>query len=452
MKSLTRVIGEGTIFFTLKNWLMKFVGLANVFLILRYLSVYEYGLNELVLSIIPLFSLFMLPGLNATVIADLGIEKSKGNFAQMKAMLRSYFWLRVCLSLIVWIIVFIGASLISSFFHKDIILMIKIVSFSFLVSPIRDLFAIIFTLNLNFLQQALLSLFGELGKLFLLVALVFYADFGLDGVVAAAVFADLIAILVLLVSFIKSYNTIFHNIKAISLPFFYWLKSHSLWGISSNYLSNFGGNINIWLIKFFLGTEAVALFSLASGLISHTVSLLALGDVVSPILSQFVEQKDKFLKLINKSIKYQFLFYSVLLVVAFVVFPPVIVWLFPKYQSAIFLFRIMLFSLLVIGFANVFTSIFFIKKAQKSFFYATLYKYIFMIACSFILIPYLGIVGVGLVYVLTVFFFVLERYRIIKKILPEFTLSIKSLLSFDELDKMLFDKFFGRMKRLFEKN
>ena len=72
-KSLSTKIGEGLFFFISNALLLKAIGLISIFLILRQLTVYEYGVSELVFSVVALMNLFLLPGIGDLLLAEIGI-------------------------------------------------------------------------------------------------------------------------------------------------------------------------------------------------------------------------------------------------------------------------------------------------------------------------------------------------------------------------------------------
>src|SRR3989344_206314 len=180
-KSPLRIIGEGTAFNSFSNVALKFVGLATVFFILRRLSAYEYGLTELTISSLPLLSIFFLPGMGDVVIADMSLERGKGNLSRMKSIFLQFFKLQFLLSIVVWAIVFFGANLIANYYEGPISLLLKIYSFSFLLSPFRSMIIMFFTVNLKFFQQSFYTFLEEVFKLIFLLFFFFILGKGPDG-------------------------------------------------------------------------------------------------------------------------------------------------------------------------------------------------------------------------------------------------------------------------------
>ena len=229
------------------------------------------------------------------------------------------------------------------------------------------------------------------------------------------------------------------------------LLKNGKWGILSTYMNNFGQNVRLWIVKFMLGTEAVALFSFAFTLFGHTMSLVAISNILNPIFSKLKDDTSKFIKLIDKSIKYQFIAYVGLLIVALTTFPTIIDYFFPNYHDSLFLFKILMIAIIPASFANIFTPLFYALNAQKSLFNSIMIKNFFIALFSVIFIYFFGILGVAIEYLATVTVYSFERYRKLKKIIPNFSISIKDFFTIDIHDRVIMDSILKKFKFFFRK-
>jgi O-antigen/teichoic acid export membrane protein len=448
--SIKRTIGIGVFWDSFGSIAIKIVGFFSVFLILTNLSVQEYGLIELSLSVVSVFGIFLLPGLGAVVIADMGIEKSKINTPQVKAIYWNYFYLQLFLSIIAWLLVFGGSSILANIYGSHIGTLIKIVSFLFIFSPFRSLFMVLFSVHNKFFSRNIFSFIEEVGKLALLVIVIFAFDLGLNGILFTYVGSQLIPMIFMLPNLLSVYYKNY-NCESNTLPIFFLLKAHGKWGIMSNYMNTFGQNIRLWVIKVVLGTEAVGLFSLAQGLLSNTSSLISLSGVLSSILPQHVNLKEKFHRVANKAIKYQLIAYVFIGVIAFLAFPPILSIFFPKYIESFPLFRILLLSLIPNAFAVVLTPMIFSLKAQKDLFVVMTIKAVAIAFFGLIFMNLFGLYGIAYEFILVTCLYVFERYRRIKKLSSGFNISIKDFLSLDSDDRIILDKIRSNFKSFFGK-
>lgn len=439
-ESTLKTVGKGTLWISLGNVLLKFVSLLTIFLILTKLSIYEYGLVEIVLSIVPAFSLFLLPGLVTTVIADMGVEKGRGNKGAMKAIFFNYFYIQMIFGALAWAILFFGADIVARYYDGIGPQLIKIVSFSFFISPLRQMVAVLLSVYLKFFNQSLYSVLEEVAKLAILLVSFYVFHLYVPGVVIASIGAALVSVLIMLPVALRAYRDFGRSVVEQKLPLFHFLKSHGAWGILGASAGSLTQSSRLWLVKLFLGTEAVGLIAVAQGLFGHVVSLFPLNRVVAPMFSQFLIEKKSFIKLLNKSIKYQLAGFVIAAVGSAVVVPVLIFLFIPKYESSLLLFYILLPMVIPTSVDSIVASVFYALKAQKDLFFASLYK----LALTLILIPvggyYFGLEGVACVLVLITTLYAFERYSRLHRLLPIFTISPKEFFTVDETDSLILEK------------
>ena len=451
-RSLSSKIGTGVFWFASSSIILKIIGLASVFLILRRLSVYEYGVSELVFSVVSLMSLFLLPGLNDLILAEFGREKGQENLGAMKKLFFDYGKLGLILGAVLWAILFFGADIISDYYGKNIATLFRISSFVFLISVFKSLLKLIFNAYLKFFTISLYNFFEELLKLVLLALFFFYFNFRTEGLFFAHVLSQFLALLIFLPVFLKIYKNFVPVPATVEISLKQIIFRHGKWAVLTEYINSLADNLRLWLIKFLLGTEMVGLFAVASGLYSHTSALFPLNLVVKPIIPQYFHEKEKFYKLIAKSIKYQFLGYFSLGIIAFFLFPPIIVWLFPNYASSMFFFRGFLPALLIVSFGGIFTYVFYAIRAQKRYTFNQIIRGLSILIFLPIFVYFFGKTGIILEFILTPFIITLDRYGVLKKMLPSFKLSLRDFFTLDNMDRYFIKMIIIRIIRIFNPN
>ena len=434
-KSLSRKIGEGFFWFGSNNIVLKAIGLASVFLILRRLSVYEYGVSELVFSVVSMMSLFLLPGLNDLILSEFGRERGQENLGAMKKLFFDYAKLGLILGIILWFILFFCADVISNHYGKNIANLFRISSFLFLIYVFKTIMKLVFNAYLKFFNLSVLNFFEEAAKLGFLALFFFYFNLGLSGLFLAHVSSQILAFFIFVPSFLKIYKDFSKVPIAEGVSLKQIIFRHGKWAVLTEYISSLGDNLRLWLIKFFLGTEMVGLFSVAQGLYSHTSALFPLNTVVKPIIPQYFHEKEKFYKLIAKSIKYQFLGYFALAAIAFFLFPPIIAWLFPNYASSMFIFKRLLPTLLIISFGGIFTYVFYAIRAQKRFTFNLIIRMFSILLFLPLFVYFFGPMGIIFEFILTALVFTWDRYCGLRKLLPDFRLSFRDFFSLDDMDR-----------------
>lgn len=446
-QSLTGTVGKGTAWVSSFSFVTKVVGLATTFLILSRLRVYEFGLLKLVLSLIPLLGFIQLPGISSVVVADMGVEKGEGNKVRMKEIFTNYFKLTALLSVLAWAVLFFGAEIASSLYNEAIAFYVRIASFIFLISPVRSAYQTLFAVSFKFFERSFFSFTEEFAKFLLIAGLILFFGASIEGIIFVTVLASLVPLLIFAPSFLRSYSFL-RGVKVSSKePFWYILRKHAKWSVFSSYLSSFGTNIRMWIVQVVIGTEAVGLYALASGLVSHTSALFPLHSVLMPVIPQFLAFKKRFKRIVNKGIKYQVMGNVLLGLIAFTLFPPIISFLFPQYAPAMPLFRIMLLVLIPTAFAGMLTALFFALKGQKNLFKVEIIKTVIMLTLGPAMLLVFGLYGIAYEFVLTVIIFTYLRYREIKKLLPGFSISMRDYLQYDDEDRMVVRRAKGFLMR-----
>lgn len=440
-QSLTKTVSVGTFWYSVNNLVTKGVGLLSIFFILHSLSVYEYGVVELALSAVAFLSFFRLPGISSVILADMSRAYGEKKFDEVRGILVAYFKTQITLALVATSIIFLGAEIISSYYGSgsQIAPLLRVIAFTFLLSAIRTTYTTMFSVRMRFFTQSLHTLIEELSKLVLVIVFLLQLEWGTLGLVCATVGSQLLALILLSPFF---WSTVKPLVRVKSKPFsiFNLIKAHGKWSFFSGYLNDFSQNIRIWVIKIFVGTEAVGLFSVALGLLNHTASLLPVSQILTPIIPQHITDGPRLRIIVGKTIKYQTLILGGLAIFGFFVFPPIISFLFPKYQTAMPLYRILLFSLVGAGAAGILTIIFYAMQAQKKYFFSIVWRAVFVALLSPIFVYFFGITGAAVEYVLNTYIVVVERYFRVKKIEPALRGITKGVFSFDEYDRMMLTK------------
>ncbi len=432
--SVRSTVGRGTTWLAGTTLVMKGLSFLSVLLVLNRLTLHEYGSAELVLTAIPLLSLFLLPGLSTTVIADMGRQRGVGDLPRMKGLFFSFLRLQAYFAILLWAAVFFGAHFLAVEYGKEeASTLFKIISFAFLLSPVRICMQALQSVYFEFKQQSLYSIAEELFKLLLLALFFFMFDMRTEGLVLAIVLSQAVGLLAFSLPFVRI-DSSFWSTKQTRYPTFHFLFHHGKWGVFSSYLGVFGRNIRPWIIKFFLGTEAVGIYAVAQGLIGHTMSLVPLDRVIIPMLPQYVHLKERFHHIVAKAIKYELAGYALVSIAAAVFSPFFIGWFFPQYLSSVPLFQITLLMLISVAFDIIFGGVFYALQAQRNLFFASLYKLVLVIVLTPVMIHFFGLFGIAYANILSNSLYTWERYRSLKKLMPGFSLDWRDFFTVDADD------------------
>ncbi len=441
---LKSILEKGAASYVISTGFTKIVAIINTLLVLTSLTTYAYGVAELALSVVGVFSIFQLSGLERTVIADMGVEKGKGDLPMSRRLFNDFIVLLTALSLTAWGVLYFGSEIVGQFFTAEIGSYFTIISFLFLVAPASAVLRILFSVYLDFTASALFTFLQEASKLVFIAWFFLFDTISISVVLWAYVIASSFPTILLLPRtfvLLKKLHTLPARGKSMPLRFF---RDHNLWTLLSNYLDTVTKSFRVWLIKLFLGTEVVALYAVATGFVGHLSSFLNISSVVGPVLPQYVHDRPIFYKIIDKTIKYQLLLALAVVSVGLILVPVIVEILFPQYEASLPLFALLVVSLLPSGINNVFQTMFYTLKAQKNLFFSQITKLFFVMCVGTASLVLFGFFGIVVEYLSTVVFFGIERYRVLRKLYPDFRINFRDFLQYDEYDKLLIQRFLAR--------
>ncbi|MFO0718734.1 MAG: oligosaccharide flippase family protein [Candidatus Paceibacterota bacterium] len=438
--STTRSIAQGTFVLSFFGLLTKFASFFTAIIVLRSLSIHEYGLSELSMTLFSFLGILLLPGISSVIIADMSFCKGQGNMPRAKEIFKRYVTLQSLLCIAGFIILFSSSFFVEYFATENVSNSLRILSFSFLISPFRMAFSILFSVEKKFFYQGMIGFFEEFFRLVVVLYIFVFHSFHLESVFLANTIGQASAMVFIYPFFLVSYKMWRRVIATNGGHVLESLFAHGKWAVFSTYLNTFGQNIRLWIIKTILGTPAVSIFSLAATLLAHTQSLFSLSNVLVPIISEKMSDRKLVNIIIAKSIKYQMIAFVIIGLCSLVFMPFVISLAFPKYLIALSSYKLLLVAMLLAPFAAVFTPMFQAAKQQKSLFKATFLKNISIVVFSIVLLPVFGVIGASIEYLITLSIYLFERYRVLKNIYPGFRISWKSFFLYDDVDRIIVSK------------
>ncbi len=448
-KSIKRVIAESTFLLSASSLFTKVLWLATSLIVLKILTVREFGIVELMFSVTAMMSIFSLPGLYGIVLNDVGLEKKNGNYNNIRYLLKQYFMYLFIPSIVAWIVMFFGADIITIRFSTLAGNLIRIMSFSFFVSPFWAVAQVLLMVESRFSAIALHQLAMAFSKFVFVAVLAFLDSLTVSWVLIAHVAMDYIGLIVVVPSIYFVIKNFGRSEEQVSISLWNIIIKHGKWAIFASYINDSTKSFRLWVIKMMLGTEAVGLYAAAFGMMSQIRTILPLQKILSSIIPQYDVKTSTFNKLVVKGIKYNLIGSLFLCVVASVFVPVLIYILLPQYIPSIFLFEIMLISMLPVSVGGVLSIVFYALKKQKNLFWANIIRLLSTMVLLPVLIMFFGLYGAAFELTTASLVFVFERLRVIKQELPNIIFSWNSLFKYDKLDLLIVSNIYSRFKNRF---
>jgi O-antigen/teichoic acid export membrane protein len=446
-KTMTRKVGEGTAWLAGSNFLIKIIGIFYTILVLSQLSVVEYGLLELAMSVPLLLGIFNLAGLQPVIVADLVTLHTEKKQSQMRDLFSSYVSLRIIMAILVSSGLLLATIFLQSFFSQTPIILVQLLCMVILFSPVRSFVNLCLSISHDFKRLATLSFSEELLKLGLVSVFLLYFNAGVMGVILAYVITDVSVALFFIPSMLRTRVSMFGGsfFSAQTLKPLTVLNGHVKWSLFQHGVHQFGQNVRPWLIQFFLGTQAVGLYALAFGMYQHVISLFPLSKVIAPIVPTFSSDPERLTRFANTAIKYDILIQTTLAIGCVVFVPFLIDVAFPSYASAYPLFLVLLVALIPSSFSKIYETIFQSLKLQKNLFTSNVVRLFSTIILLPLALFYFGIYGIAIEFFLTSATYAFGRYRVLRKVLPNYFFSFRTFITLNQTDVFILKKIKARI-------
>lgn len=438
-KSLLQTVGEGSAISFVGNLLLKFGTVASSIILLRYVSVSDYGLWQILLSVVSFASLATLPSFETLMIADLSSELGKKHEGVYKAIFKQSFFLLLALGFLAGTGLFLAAPSVSRFSGLDITFLLRILAFQFFLAPLQRIYFLAFYSHLKYGLVHGAKITHRGGYLLLLLFFVLWRNMGITGVVLAHTLSIVASLAFFFPSFFKIARRLFiiHEDGRYSL----WqtFRAHGKWALVGDYFDDVAGAARPWIIGYFLGLEGLAVATVALNLYGEMVTLLPLNQIFGPLIPrEMAERKERMPFILERSMKYSFWFYVFSGIAAFFAVPPLVAAVFPNYMVSMPLFRVLLAALLPLPFSVVMYHAFYALQAQKTLFAASSgVKFGMTVGGLPFFLKAFRLWGVAAELIMHAALLAAVRYYFLRKVYPAFRLHFPSLFFIDRDDMML---------------
>ena len=339
------------------------------------------------------------------------------------------------IGVVVTVAVFFGARLIADFYDKDIVSLIRWASILLIINAIQSLSSIFLDSIVSFAQRGLSAL-REFMKLGIILSFLTWSELSITNVVIAHVVAEAVSTLIfVIIVFVKIYPKVFGNIRASAENLMIKMVKTQGPRVALIFgLKEVLNDATPWLIKFFVSTEGVAFYSLAINMVNLAQDFIPMAAIV-PILALKADDLGGLSFIFKKTVKYTIWIGTLFLIGSFVIVPPAIMLIFPKYYPAIPVFLAMAAVLPIYGAVRVVFKTLGVLREYGIIAARLFPELAILFVGSAIFMPLFGAVGIGLVYLARY----IERFwflytRLVKKY-PALKLRIRDLFKFDRFDK-----------------
>ncbi len=423
--------GEATLQFW--NAAAKGLGLINSFIVLAVLSVYQFGLYQLVLAAITIADSFSTGLFDDIVSNDLARGIAEGRPGEARRLFNEFALFKALTGLALGAVLFFGADAVAAYYGADIGVFVRIASFLAVLNALRAVLEAFFVATVALSGMAVETV-QEAAKLAILGSFLALGPFGIREALLAAVGAATIAFLFAVLFFLRRYQTFFRGVASVRESMLRRAAASYGWLIYIRYgFAKAYKGITPWLIRLLLNTEAVALYVLALNLITLAQSIFPVA-MLGRLMPWEAKDPARFRYILARSVKYVLWGGALLGIVLFFVAPPLTGLILPKYLPAMPVFKLFLVTLPLYGIYKIHKSALTVLREQGILTTRLVTEALGVTLLYFILIPLFGLPGAASAVVLAYAWRVWLLAGGLRRTHPELTIKIASLFRFDADD------------------
>lgn len=429
------IVARGVAISGAGNMILRSMEIVIAVLLLRWLTIFEFGVYRLALAAYDFGTGFFLSGIENVVVSDVSGEL-KTNPEKAKRVFTAYVFFMGAAGMLLWAAFFFGSGILQRWVPEGA-KHLKTISFLFLLAPFETAFKLKFQIFLDFKWGVIFRILRDIFRLFAILSLFLFASFGIREALWSLIVAVTLPIMAAGIFYRRESlmtRLSWEDARGVFSDLFF---THGKWAIFDDFASNIGKNIRPFIIKIFAGTEAVAIFAVAQNLLGYATSLFPIRDILTPVLPRVSDDPARLRARIMRASKYATYGYILLMLASAIGAPILVYLLFPKYIPSLPFFYILLFGLPWLGFRSVAQPVFYALKAQQTLFLLTATRLILITILGVFLISQFGVLGAAIEAAIVGILITPAFSRALKNIIPGWRFEVRSLFSFDSYDREL---------------
>ena len=370
--------------------LAKGIGFINTFLTLSALSLYQYGVFQLVLSLYGAANYFTTVG-NGVVNNDIAHFIREGKEGSAKKLFYEYSALRLIATIILFCLFFFGATIFAERYTFGFVDDLRLVSFLFLT---EFFFAAAQSLLAARLKFAVVASRAAVAKGVQLVALLYFlyqGNLGLEQMFISMIAGSLVSTLTMIPAFIALHvqwsKIPFAKDRILPMIF----ATYGKWDLYRQLAGELTTRVQPWLIKVFVSTEAVAIFSVATAFVAAIKDLGFPVKTLKTLVPLHMDDAEKSRGIFVRSSRYILAFSILVSIAAAAAVPLSIYLLVPKYTVALPYFFAMLPAIPITALGVIATTFLIALRKQRFLFWLGIEKNVIILAFYIGLLPLMGL-------------------------------------------------------------
>jgi O-antigen/teichoic acid export membrane protein len=207
-------------------------------------------------------------------------------------------------------------------------------------------------------------------------------------------------------------------------------------------------NIRPWLIKVFVNTEAVAVFSVAQSFFEAIKTFMP-NSTLSTLIPFEINDKEKSSNILVRGTKYLVIISLIFALAGLLIASPIVSFVFPQYKASIPLFQLFLLVLPIVSFRMMAVTFLVALRRQKFLFFASSIEIPIAFLSSVVLLYLFGVWGMVLqrIFITLIMGGLMYTY-LLKQEYSNYRW--KNLFTFNQEDKIFIKKIWGHCLNLYK--
>ena len=440
---------KGEALFGFWNIANKGITAINILLIISFLDVYKYGVYLLIMSFYTLVADIFLAPLQETIFNDISRYVADKKESSAKKLYLENFIIRMILAFLSCLFVFLGAKIVASYYGYDIADSFRILSVLFIIDAFYTSMRMFLQLKKRFGFISSRPVFHKIFRFIFLISFIYFFGLGVKEALISHILASFMVIIIFLPTFLKEYKP-WRKIRAESgMILLKIIKTHGKWPVFSTILSGMTSNIRPWLIKVFVNTEAVAVFSVAQSFFEAIKTFMP-NSTLSTLIPFEINDKEKSSNILVRGTKYLVIISLIFALAGLLIASPVASFVFPQYKDSIPLFQLFLLVLPIVSFRMMAVTFLVALRRQKFLFFASSIEIPIAFLSSVVLLYLFGVWGMVLqrIFITLIMGGLMYTY-LLKQEYNNYRW--KNLFTFNQEDKIFIKKIWGHCLNLYKR-
>ncbi len=265
----------------------------QISILTRFLPKEDFGLLAMALFVVQFSNIFLDMGLTSAILHKKNISKNEFN---------SIYWLNIFIAIILYILMYVSAPMVSVFYNEAALSnIIPVLGLNVILVALGRQHQTIFQKQLLFKKIALVEIFSFLTGLIIAIYLA-VMGYGVYSLIYSTLIKSLLANIIFFLLSSKKHSVRFH-FKLSETKSFLKVGGFTM---GSSLLDFFSRETDVLIIGKLLGPEKLGVYSLSKQLVLKLYATITpiIMNVLSPVLSEMQENKDRLKKSFLKTIRY----------------------------------------------------------------------------------------------------------------------------------------------------